>query len=290
MCSGSRVAGLIATYPFMKRITWWPQLFLGLDFNWGALLGWTAVDRKLGLAALLLYLGGIFWTIGYDTIYAHRTRRTSPLIGVKSRPWRSGAHPAVAVAFYAAAIVLWGAAGHAAGLGIRVLGRARRRGGAARLAGGAGRHRRPRRLPRQVPLQPDGRLADVRRRSSPDISPDAWIPICSSAAIPRSPRRRWCRRSALHLASEITPIWQATEERLARGGVPPPFWAFAWAGGQALARYLLDHPEVVAGRWVLDSAPARASSRSPRRKPARRASSPPRSIRSPPPRSPSMPR
>jgi predicted nicotinamide N-methyase len=56
----------------------------------------------------------------------------------------------------------------------------------------------------------------------------------------------------LHLATEITPIWQATEESLARGAVPPPFWAFAWAGGQALARYLLDHPEPVAGRFVLD--------------------------------------
>jgi predicted nicotinamide N-methyase len=56
----------------------------------------------------------------------------------------------------------------------------------------------------------------------------------------------------LHLASEVAPIWQATEESLAAGAVPPPFWAFAWAGGQALARYLLDHPEQVAGRCVLD--------------------------------------
>jgi predicted nicotinamide N-methyase len=56
----------------------------------------------------------------------------------------------------------------------------------------------------------------------------------------------------LHLATEITPIWQATEETLARSGVPPPFWAFAWAGGQALARYILDHPAELAGRFVLD--------------------------------------
>jgi predicted nicotinamide N-methyase len=56
----------------------------------------------------------------------------------------------------------------------------------------------------------------------------------------------------LHLATEVTPIWQATEETLARSGLPPPFWAFAWAGGQALARYLLDHPAVVAGREVID--------------------------------------
>lgn len=56
----------------------------------------------------------------------------------------------------------------------------------------------------------------------------------------------------LHLATEVTPIWQATEEILARGAVPPPFWAFAWAGGQALARYLLDNPSVVVGRFLLD--------------------------------------
>jgi predicted nicotinamide N-methyase len=56
----------------------------------------------------------------------------------------------------------------------------------------------------------------------------------------------------LHLATQVTPIWQATEESLARGAVPPPFWAFAWAGGQALARYLLDNPKTVAGREVLD--------------------------------------
>ena len=56
----------------------------------------------------------------------------------------------------------------------------------------------------------------------------------------------------LHLATEVTPIWHATEESLARSGLPPPFWAFAWAGGQALSRYLLDHPAEVAGRFVLD--------------------------------------
>src|SRR6266851_2500710 len=56
----------------------------------------------------------------------------------------------------------------------------------------------------------------------------------------------------LHLATEMTPIWQATEDTLARGAVPPPYWAFAWAGGQGLARYLFDHPESVAGREVLD--------------------------------------
>jgi predicted nicotinamide N-methyase len=68
------------------------------------------------------------------------------------------------------------------------------------------------------------------------------------AAPPLAPEMR------LYLATEITPIWQASEDSLARGAVPPPFWAFAWAGGQALARYLLDQPQVVAGRFVLDFA------------------------------------
>jgi len=92
----------------------------------------------------------------------------------------------------------------------------------------------------------------------------------------------------LHLATEVTPIWQATEESLARFGTPPPFWAFAWAGGQALARYLLDHPETVAGKEVLDICSGSGSSPSPPPKPAPRAPSPPRSTLLPPPPSPSM--
>ncbi|MGA7865482.1 MAG: UbiA family prenyltransferase, partial [Stellaceae bacterium] len=67
---GCAVLGLIGTYPFMKRITYWPQVFLGLNFNWGALIGWTAVTSALAWPSLLLYVGGVFWTVGYDTIYA----------------------------------------------------------------------------------------------------------------------------------------------------------------------------------------------------------------------------
>jgi 4-hydroxybenzoate polyprenyltransferase len=115
---GIAVLGLIGSYPFMKRVTYWPQVFLGLNFNWGALVGWTAVAGTLGGPALLLYLGGVFWTIGYDTIYAHQDKEDDALIGVKSsalalgsrsRPWL--------FAFYAAATLLWGLAGRAAGLG-----------------------------------------------------------------------------------------------------------------------------------------------------------------------------
>ena len=74
---------LVAIYPFAKRFTWWPQVF-GLAFNWGALLGWTAHARTLGLAPVLLYLAGIAWTLFYDTIYAHQDRDDDALIGVKS--------------------------------------------------------------------------------------------------------------------------------------------------------------------------------------------------------------
>ncbi|HXZ68892.1 MAG TPA: 4-hydroxybenzoate octaprenyltransferase, partial [Alphaproteobacteria bacterium] len=75
---------LIAVYPFMKRITYWPQVWLGLTFNWGMLVGWTSVTNSLNAAALWLYVGGIFWTIGYDTIYAHQDKEDDALIGVKS--------------------------------------------------------------------------------------------------------------------------------------------------------------------------------------------------------------
>ena len=75
---------LVAIYPFAKRFTWWPQIFLGLAFNWGALLAWTAHTGSLGLAPVLLYLSGIAWTIFYDTIYAHQDKEDDALIGVKS--------------------------------------------------------------------------------------------------------------------------------------------------------------------------------------------------------------
>jgi len=116
---GLAVLGLIGTYPFMKRITYWPQVFLGLNFNWGALLGWTAVTGSLAWPPVLLYLGGVFWTIGYDTIYAHQDKEDDVRIGVKSsaialdsrtRPWLFG--------FYIVAVLLWAGAGLAAGLGV----------------------------------------------------------------------------------------------------------------------------------------------------------------------------
>jgi 4-hydroxybenzoate polyprenyltransferase len=115
---GVAVLALIATYPFMKRITWWPQLFLGLNFNWGALIGWTAVTGALAWPPVLLYLGGICWTLGYDTIYAHQDKEDDARIGVKSSALALGPRTRPFLfACYAAAVVLWTAAGIVAGLG-----------------------------------------------------------------------------------------------------------------------------------------------------------------------------
>jgi 4-hydroxybenzoate polyprenyltransferase len=110
---------IIVVYPFMKRITWWPQLVLGLAFNWGALLGWTAVTGELATPALLLYAAGIFWTLGYDTIYAHQDKEDDALIGVRSSARRLGerTRPWLAV-FYGLTLMLLAAAALAAGKGL----------------------------------------------------------------------------------------------------------------------------------------------------------------------------
>jgi 4-hydroxybenzoate polyprenyltransferase len=115
---GFLVIVLIATYPFMKRITYWPQFFLGLNFNWGALMGWAAARGDLAAPALWLYVGGIAWTLGYDTIYAHQDKGDDLLIGVKSSALALGQHtrPFLFI-FYAVAIMLWAIAGESAGFG-----------------------------------------------------------------------------------------------------------------------------------------------------------------------------
>jgi 4-hydroxybenzoate polyprenyltransferase len=113
---------LVAIYPFMKRVTHWPQLFLGLAFNWGALLGWCAVKGAVELPALLLYAGGIFWTLAYDTLYAHQDKDDDALVGVKSTALLFG--PATGrwlAAFFAVSIVLLAAAGTTAGAGFPYL-------------------------------------------------------------------------------------------------------------------------------------------------------------------------
>jgi 4-hydroxybenzoate polyprenyltransferase len=112
---------LILVYPFMKRVTWWPQAVLGLAFNWGALVGWTAVAGELGLPAVLLYAAGFFWTLGYDTIYAHQDKEDDALVGVRSSARRLGptTRPWLAV-FYGLTLLLLAAAALAAGKGLLV--------------------------------------------------------------------------------------------------------------------------------------------------------------------------
>src|SRR5664279_4986877 len=102
---------IVAVYPFMKRITWWPQIVLGLAFSWGALMGFAVTFARIDMAAIALYAGSIAWVIGYDTIYAHQDAEDDALIGIKSTARLFGArtHRALIV-FYGAAVVLIGVA------------------------------------------------------------------------------------------------------------------------------------------------------------------------------------
>ena len=103
---------LVAAYPFMKRITWWPQAWLGLTFNWGALLGFAAQTGRLDVGVAMLYAGLVFWTLGYDTIYAHQDKDDDELIGVKSTARLFGADSRKWILrFYAIAFTLILAAG-----------------------------------------------------------------------------------------------------------------------------------------------------------------------------------
>jgi 4-hydroxybenzoate polyprenyltransferase len=111
--------GVVAVYPFMKRFTYWPQIFLGFAFSWGALMGWAAAFGRLDLPAYLLYAGSIAWVIGYDTVYAHQDREDDALIGIKSTARLFGEHtkPMLAM-FYTLAVTLLALAGWIAGTGL----------------------------------------------------------------------------------------------------------------------------------------------------------------------------
>jgi 4-hydroxybenzoate polyprenyltransferase len=110
---------VVAVYPFMKRITYWPQIVLGLAFSWGALMGWPATFARLDPPAFLLYAGAICWVIGYDTIYAHQDREDDALIGIKSTAllFRERTKPMLAL-FYAMAVLFIALAGWSAGAGV----------------------------------------------------------------------------------------------------------------------------------------------------------------------------
>ena len=114
---GLGVIPIVALYPFVKRFSHWPQAVLGLAFNWGALIGWTAVLGRLDWPALVLYAGAVAWTIGYDTIYAHQDREDDGLIGLKSTALKFGraTKPWLAALYFAAwlAITAAGLMAHA---------------------------------------------------------------------------------------------------------------------------------------------------------------------------------
>ena len=90
----------ITIYPLMKRITWWPQLFLGITFNWGALLGWTAMTNNISIYSIVLYIGCVFWTIGYDTIYAHQDKIDDDFLGLKSSAIFLGGNSKIAISIF----------------------------------------------------------------------------------------------------------------------------------------------------------------------------------------------
>jgi 4-hydroxybenzoate polyprenyltransferase len=117
--TGLASLGVVAIYPFMKRFTYWPQIFLGLAFSWGALMGWAGSRAALEWPAFLLYVGSIAWVIHYDTIYAHQDREDDALVGLKSTALLFGANtkPVLAV-FSAAAVILIGLAGYVAYAGL----------------------------------------------------------------------------------------------------------------------------------------------------------------------------
>jgi len=116
--TGFVALGLVFLYPWMKRITYWPQFFLGLTFNMGILMGWLCEQQTLSLTPLLFYGGAIFWTIGYDTIYAFQDRKDDLLIGVKSSAIATSSAPKFFLSlFYGGALVLWAAGGKQAHFG-----------------------------------------------------------------------------------------------------------------------------------------------------------------------------
>jgi 4-hydroxybenzoate polyprenyltransferase len=121
VATGTASLVIVAVYPFMKRITSWPQIVLGLAFSWGALMGFAVMLGRIDATALLLYAGSIAWVIGYDTIYAHQDTEDDALIGIKSTALLFGARtrPALTV-FYGLAVVLIGAALALAGAGFPV--------------------------------------------------------------------------------------------------------------------------------------------------------------------------
>jgi 4-hydroxybenzoate polyprenyltransferase len=119
IATGIASLAVVAVYPFLKRVTYWPQIGLGLAFSWGALMGWPAVFGRLDAPAFILYAGSISWVIAYDTIYAHQDREDDALIGIKSTALLFGERTKpILAAFFTGAVVLIGIAGYLAGASV----------------------------------------------------------------------------------------------------------------------------------------------------------------------------
>ncbi len=201
---GLAVLMLIATYPLMKRVTYWPQFFLGLNFNWGALMGWAAATGSLGSSCST----------------PRRRGYGAPPAGRRGSAGRSGSGSASSCCSsprrrHASISTIPPTASPSS----------------ARTAGR------------------DGCCSSLSSARMSSSAADAASFIRANTAVTSPPLVPEIR---LHLADEITPLWQATEQTLARDQLPPPYWAFAWAGGQALARHVLDNPQLVHGKSVLD--------------------------------------
>ncbi len=161
--------GIVAIYPFMKRFTHWPQLVLGLAFSWGALMGWTAEFADIGRPAILLYLGSIFWVIGYDTIYAHQDKEDDALVGVKSTALLFGdSTKSWLIGLYAGALILMASAFSSAQVPVPAM--------AGLLAAGA-------HMARQI-------IRARHRRSGPVHTPVQVQQCRWLADLPRTDRRR----------------------------------------------------------------------------------------------------
>ena len=156
---------VVAIYPFMKRITYWPQIVLGLAFSWGALMGWPAAFGRLDLAGLLLYAGAIAWVIGYDTIYAHQDREDDALIGIKSTALLFGERTKPMLALFYALAVAADCAGRMGGRAPACVFAFGLVAFAAHLAWQISRLDidDPGELPRRVQVEPRRRLHSVRR-------------------------------------------------------------------------------------------------------------------------------
>ena len=238
-----------ALYPLMKRITSWPQVVLGLAFNWGALVGYAAVTGRSRWPTVALYAGGVSWTMGYDTIYAMQDQRDDDDRSACAR------RPADSATPRALAHAVRGAGGG-------------RLGARAAISPTCGCSTSPVLL--LIALHLGWQIAILKPDDQADclakFKANAQVGcLLTAAVVARPPRLPWraCRpipkassaptppsrapamvpEFRLWLASEYVPIWQATEAWLDEQNVDPPYWAFCWPGGQAIARYLLDNPE-----------------------------------------------